>query len=291
PCNKESHVSPRYFYSVWLRHLVRARHNGLSANPCVVAELGPGYSLGSGLAALISGADKYYAFDVVERVRYEKEFEVFDKIAGLFQKEAPIPDGLDFPELKPPLESYEFSKEIFTAERLKKAMAPERLKVLRQSILSTQNSVDNPIRHFVPWDSADVLEKESVDMVFSQAVLEHVEDLEHVYRSLYYWLKPGGFMSHQIDFKCHGTARQWNGHWGYSDALWGLMKGKRPYLINREPLSAHLRLVRKIGFKMVSCTKFEGREGISRQKLSPKFESLTDEDLRTSGVFFQVVKI
>ena len=57
--------SARYCYSVWLRHLIRAGETGLSTQPKVVAELGPGDSLGIGLAALVSGSSLYYALDIV----------------------------------------------------------------------------------------------------------------------------------------------------------------------------------------------------------------------------------
>src|SRR5687767_9884078 len=56
-------TSARYCYSVWLRHLVKAHESGLNSNPGNVAELGPGDSLGVGIAALLSGADHYYALD------------------------------------------------------------------------------------------------------------------------------------------------------------------------------------------------------------------------------------
>ena len=49
-------VSARYCYGVWLRHMKMAREAGLDTNPRVVAELGPGDSLGIGLAALLAGA-------------------------------------------------------------------------------------------------------------------------------------------------------------------------------------------------------------------------------------------
>ena len=48
----------------------------------------------------------------------------------------------------------------------------------------------------------------SVDMILSQAVMEHVEHLEQTYEAMRHWLKPGGLASHAIDFKSHGTAEQ-----------------------------------------------------------------------------------
>ena len=58
-------VSARDCYSVWLRHLTTAMTHGLKEHPRVVAELGPGDSLGTGIAALLTGAERLCAFDVV----------------------------------------------------------------------------------------------------------------------------------------------------------------------------------------------------------------------------------
>ncbi len=51
-------ISARYCYSVWLRHLCVARDYGLPTQPSVIAELGPGDSIGSGLAGLLTGPPK-----------------------------------------------------------------------------------------------------------------------------------------------------------------------------------------------------------------------------------------
>src|SRR5262245_65287719 len=51
-------VSARYCYAVWLRHLSFLHRHGLPTTFETVAELGPGDSLGVGLAALLSGAGR-----------------------------------------------------------------------------------------------------------------------------------------------------------------------------------------------------------------------------------------
>lgn len=47
--------SARYCYSVWLRHRTLAARCGFTSQPKTVAELGPGDSIGTGLAGLLSG--------------------------------------------------------------------------------------------------------------------------------------------------------------------------------------------------------------------------------------------
>ena len=44
--------SPRYCYSVWLRHLVKLHKYGFNVVGAKIGELGPGDSIGIGLSAL-----------------------------------------------------------------------------------------------------------------------------------------------------------------------------------------------------------------------------------------------
>ncbi len=126
-------------------------------------------------------------------------------------------------------------------------------------------------------------------MIFSQAVLEHVEDLKNTYKSMYSWLKPTGFMSHQVDFRSHGTSHEWNGHWTYSDFLWKLIKGKRAYLINREPYSTHIKILEEEGFQKVFDTKNKLKSNLTIDKLSKRYKTMESDDLTTAGVFFQAI--
>ena len=78
-----------------------------------------------------------------------------------------------------------------------------------------------------------VIRPGSVDLLLSQAVMEHVDDLPGTHRAVHDWLKLGGYMSHTIDYRPHGTASGWNGHWAHSDFSWKLVRGRLPYLLNR----------------------------------------------------------
>jgi len=281
--------SARYCYSVWLRFLVLAHKNNLSTNPKIIAELGPGDSIGIGLAALITGADKYYAFDVVDYANMERNLAVYDDLVRLFKNQEDIPGPDAFPGVIPHLESYAFPRGILTGDRLKIMLDDIRLEVIRQSIVE-MNKSDSMIHYKVPWDKSDIIEKDSIDMIFSQAVLEHVNDPLYTYQKMYIWLKPGGYMSHSIDFRSHGYADDWNGHWKYSDFTWKLIKGKRPYLLNRLPHSQHIKFLNEVGF-IVKCDLINRLPSrINSSELAPRFSYIDDNDLIASTAFIQAVK-
>lgn len=277
--------SARYCYSIWLRHLILAQQAGLCTQPKVVAELGPGDSLGIGLAALLSGAQKYYAFDVVKYADSTVNLDILDELTSLFVKCEPIPGPQEFPLIQPSLQSYEFPHHILTEERLQQSLAVDRIQIIRESLTdSSLHGDDIEIRYIVPWYDDNIIEEKSVDMIFSQAVLEHVDDLAHTYQTFYRWLKSDGFMSHQIDFGCHHLAKQWNGHRAYSDLTWKLIKGKRAYLLNREPYSTHKHLLGSAGFEIVRELKSSDSSGLTREQLSTRFRQLSEEDLTTRTV-------
>jgi len=276
--------SARYCYSVWLRHMRKCRDHGIQDFPRVVAELGPGDSLGMGLAAVISGADQYYAFDVVEHANNASNLEVFDELVELFRQRTTIPDSDEFPRVHPTLDSYDFPYDILPDEHLDRALDKDRIERLRSAVMNME-APDSPIKYIVPWSDSSVLGRESVDMIFSQAVLEHVDLLEESYQSMRAWLKPDGFMSHEIDFKCHGSADEWNDHWTYSDILWKFMRGKRPWFINRQPHSVHLDMLKRAGFKVLCDDPHLSDSRIDKNSVARSLRNITDDDLVTSSAF------
>jgi len=289
---EEGTVSARYCYSVWLRHLVMADQSGLLTAPSVVAELGPGDSIGTGLAALLSGVKQYYAFDVVRYVRTETNRSVLEELIELFSARAPIPNEDEFPKVEPRLRSYDFPRRILTEERLRGALQRSRLEAIRRAISLPDDppSDEVRIRYLAPWNDPAILEPGSVDMIYSQAVLEHVDDLVQTYRTLHSWLRLGGFMSHAIDFKCHGTADHWNGHWTYSDWVWKVVRGKRTYLINRQPHSVHFGLMRTLGFEILCDVPNRRGSEVGRNRLAAPFRGLSEDDLEMASAFIIAVK-
>jgi SAM-dependent methyltransferase len=242
-----------------------------------------------GLAALISGSEKYLAFDVVKHADVERNLKVFDELVPLFRNRSAIPGNDELPHVKPQLENYDFPGDIFDANRLEHALDESRLASIRNSIIDFRRA-DSRIQYKVPWYEAGCLQKESVDMIFSQAVLEHVDDLQNTYRAMHLWLQPLGYLSHQVDFRCHGTAQAWNGHWAYSDLMWKLIRGRRPYLLNRAPLSTHKMTLEGAGFAVVCEKKVRSESRLAINQLAPRFRSMSDDDLVTSGAFIQAAK-
>ena len=147
--------------------------------------------------------------------------------------------------------------------------------MIRQSIADESN--EGPVRYITPWE-VDALPAESTDCVMSHSVLEHVTDMDMVYRAMAQWLKPDGWTSHQIDFSSHSLGRQWNRHWACSDALWNLIQGKRPYLLNRLPSSVHKHALSSQGFEIVAFERNQSGNGIRREQLAARFSQMTDED-------------
>jgi hypothetical protein len=275
--------SARYCYAVWLRHLIRTAPFRQEPLAGLVVELGPGDSLGIGLAALLCGATRYIAVDVVRHANVERNLAVLSELAQLFAARSAIPTGDEFPEIKPRLDNHAFPEALLPPEAMRAHLAPARIEAIAAALRGTVGD-DAPVRYVDPA-SGSRIPPGSASMVFSQAVLEHVDDLEGVYGACHAWLAPTGIMSHQIDLKSHGTALEWNGHWVYPDALWALLRGRRSYLLNREPCGGHLERMARASFEVLTAERYCLPSRLERQQLAARFRTMVEEDLGTAGVF------
>jgi hypothetical protein len=169
-------------YSILKRHISLLRGAHVVDLPRTVADLGPGSSHGVGFAALIARAERYYALDLIDFSNTPQNLMVFDQIAAMFRERRPIPSSglqsLRFPDL----DDYSFPNflPIGTANGFENRVA-----AIRQDIASGGGRF---VGVAAPWMEKAVIEANSIEWVFSQSVLEHIDDLERAYATLFKWL-------------------------------------------------------------------------------------------------------
>jgi hypothetical protein len=277
--------SAKYCYGVWLKHLTLLWANGLREMPETMLELGPGDSLGTGLAALLSGVKRYYAIDVMEFANIERNMVVFDELVELFMKCAERPTK-GWPDFDAYLDSNLFPSHILTKEILQSTLSSERISSIKKDLQNLSYQKENSsIRYIITAKDSPILDKGSVDLILSHAVLEYVANLEALFQSFEYWLKPRGWMSHQIDFSSHSLTPEWNGHWAYNDWMWKLLVGKRPISLNREPFSTYRNLMEKHDFEKICLLQNYRFDGIKRPALASAWKHITNDDLTCAGAF------
>ncbi|MBF0480859.1 MAG: methyltransferase domain-containing protein [Desulfovibrionaceae bacterium] len=281
-----------YCYGVWLEHLTMLRENGLRDIPDTLAELGPGDSLGVGLAAMLSGVNNYYALDVLQHSETELNLKIFDELVEMFKARAGRPEK-GCPDFDCYLDENLFPSHILTQDVLRASLSEHRLDRIRRLIagqVDDASAAKMSLQYVAPWFDDSLLKEGSVDVILSHSVLEHVIDLEDAYVIMYKWLKPGGFISNFIDLRAHGVDKIENGHWKYSELLWKAILGKRPYLINRLPYSMHRSFAEGAGFRLVCDLKQYITNGINRRQLARRWKDLSDDDLACMGAFMQARK-
>jgi len=279
--------SASYCYAVWLKHIVLLNQCGYKNNANVMAELGPGGSLGLGLAAILSGINKYYALDVVKYVNVENNLAVLDELVDLFRSRSSRPTK-GWPDFDEYLSEDLFPHNILTKELLEYTLAPKRIEAIRAALRSPGEQIDGiEINYQAPWNKSGFIKDNSVDLLLSQSTLEHVEDLPETYEFLARWMKPGGWMSHQIDFQSHGISEYWDGYRKYSELVWKIVKGKRQYLINRAPQGDHLKYLAENGFTIELNLKHSksGDPQLPAIQRATRWKNLSEDDLNTTSSF------
>ena len=276
--------SARYCYSVWLRHLNVLSSNGFRVRGAQVGELGPGDSIGTGLAALLSGAESYVGLDLVPFSANADLAAMLQELAHMYLNCEDIPSHEEFPGIRPRLDSYAFPNQLINGLDLSNRVEAIEREVDRGLCKS------GVIAYRAPWNSPGVINSGSLDLIFSQAVLEHVDNLDETYKAMFAWLKPGGYASHVIDFGAHQLSPFWNGHWAYNDFQWRLARGRREFLLNREPFSTHVECVQRAGLELLQVIHYYDDNGLPPHYLSPQFQQFSAEDGRTRVVMLVLQK-
>src|SRR5207244_7965224 len=226
------------------------------------------------ICALLTGCDRYIALDVVRYASVATNLRVFDELLELLRAAAPIPATPSEPTVRAsdfPIEPVE----------IRRALEPRRVASIRMAVAA------DALEYAVPWDDSSAVEAGSADLVISQAVMEHVTDPLHTYRSIRSWLKPGGMTAHQIDFGSHSRAPLWNGHWAYPDSIWKAIEGRRSS-INRIPLSGQLAAIESAGLRLLRVDEYPSQTpSVPRSSLAARWSNLSDTDLLCRSAYVQ----
>lgn len=130
------------------------------------------------------------------------------------------------------------------------------------------------------------IDNETVDYLFSHAVLEHVpiDEVRDLVIQTKRVLKRGARFSHKVDFQDHLTGGLNNLR--FSQRIWESRLFKESGFYTNRMRCAQMRSIFEgVGFTDVTLCVDPLLKNIpiSRRKLSPEFHHLSDEDLRISG--------
>lgn len=216
----------------------------------VILELGPGGSIGFGLLALKNGAQKYIAIDDGTHTFIEKK--LLARYARLLNGE------------KQTLTRY-FSKK-------------NRRITYNQETISFA-SIDQKSRY--------PISAQSIDIIYSCAVLEHVHDLDLCFSEMSRVLKNEGLMYHEVDLRDHIFSQKSIRFLTISDFWFRTLFRNTGGYVNRKRLSRYRFLAEKHGLKiltLVPTIRYESK------RLPEKIRSqYSEEDARTLS-FIAVLK-
>ena len=134
---------------------------------------------------------------------------------------------------------------------------------------------------------------EQFDLIVSRAVLEHVLDVEGVFRSIVSLLRPGGRTVHAVDFENHGLFEAQGPVYflRFPDWLWRLASSHRG-LPNRQRKSDFVKLIAKFGLtldQMVDTRRLSAEQVRAARAYLPQSQ-MSDEDVAVQGIFFTARK-
>lgn len=238
-----------YAYGVFKKHYDRSELSEAKRAGWVGLELGPGDSLASAVIARAMGASKIYLVDVAAFA--SRDVEVLKSIAQYLAERGLSPGNL---------EACKSTEEV--------------LKICHAEYLTDGVK------------SLESIARQSVDFVFSNAVLEHVRlhEFAAVCAELRGIQREDGVGSHTIDYADHFVESLNNLR--FSEALWeSEWMASSGFYTNRIRPAEMCGLFAKAGFQIeIVNRKCWPKVPVAKSRLAPRFRDLSDDELMTHGL-------
>lgn len=215
-----------------------------------ILELGPGGSIGFGILALKNGASKYLTIDDgIHTFITKKQLKWYTKLADNDQN---------------------FIKKIFTKKDNKYLYNKDEIKFI---------SINQKSRYSLP--------NNSVDFIYSCAVLEHVHNLDLCFSEMSRVLKSGGVMNHQVDLRDHIFSQDSLWFLLIKDSIFKKLFSKTGEYVNRKRFSYYEELLKKYDLEIINMDKGIIFKENLKNSLSKKY---SESDLGTLSFNITVKK-
>ncbi len=239
--SKHSGSIAEFCYTLWLSLLVHFEENGVSPDFETVGELGSGGSVGVGICALLTGTKQYFTLDIEDHYDKENNLKLLSEIVSLLRNKTRIPSS--YKQINIKISKYDYPSHLISPRFMDNAFIDELRNEINDYCLGTKHLII-----LYDWYKKPALK---LDMVFSRAVMEHVNDPYSVYKNLSFHLKSGAFSFHDIEFHSHGITKNINGHLDINKAFWAIIYGRRPYFLNRWTLKDHINALEDLNYYLI----------------------------------------
>lgn len=258
---EREHNTSYYVLNVFRKIYAQAMEYGVDIENSSILEIGAGQPLGTGIFWNFAGAKKYTSIDKFVQINLtDSHMQRFETILDM---------NLSCPEN-------------FRMESLVKKNGDQYI-LNEDKISLIQGSFET-----YP------LEKKSFDFIYSNAVLEHVTNIEKIAMKMYDVLADDGVMIHQIDLREHHTNLRTVPDKNtsidflrYSTEEWNRMypPGSEHY-INRLRASDFQKYFKDAGFSIVESIATQEMEldEMVYSKIHPEFHRYSIDDLRKIGI-------
>ncbi len=239
--SKHSGANAEFCYAMWLGVLKNFEENGIVPKFQNVGELGCGGSVGLGICSVLCGVEGYTALEIENHFDAENNLKMLSELVFLLQIQAAVPQN--FTQLNIRSTNSEFPSSSIRPQINDEALIQKIAENIKADCLQTE-----PISILYDWDNN---RSSKYDLIFSRAVMEHVNNPREVYSKAAQLLKPGGFMFHDIELHSHGLTKDINGHLKIPAILWRLIRGRRKYFMNRWTLDQHIAALEDLNFSII----------------------------------------